>query len=705
MRRVTHAAHLLAVVTFIFFGAVVHAGKSTTATPTVSVSAPSPAVGTVTVSAQGTTRKLRRLEVYLDGNLKVTCSTSPCNYPWNTQFSANGTHTLHAKRYDAGGTVEASTSLAIVVNNDVTSPMVSLTAPATASGVVSLSASSSDAGGVNTTQIYIDGTLVASRIGSTASYSWNTTTTTDGIHTVEARGTDLSGNVGASALANVSVSNTTQPPSPPGGIAELPREQVDTSYVVPNGQVISVPVGGSLQAALDAAQPGDVITLAAGATYVGPFTLRNTVGTGWITVRTSTSDISLPVGSRVTPQHAPLMPRLVTSGGPILRADPGAHHYRFVGIELSPSPGVFLYNLVELGVGVTSPDALPHHIIFDRCYLHGDPGKGSRRGLALNTGEAAVIDSYLADFKEVGADSQAIGVWNGTGPFKFKNNYLEAAGENVMFGGADPSISQLVPADIEIRGNHFSKPLAWRLGDPTYAGTHWTVKNLFELKNARRVLIDGNLFEYNWADAQNGFAILFTVRNQDGTAPWSAVQDVTFTNNVVRHVAAGLNILGVDNFYPSELTQRIVVQNNLFLDVTASAWGGNGRLFQILAGPADVIIDHNTGFQTGSLIMGDGAPALGFAYTNNIAFHNAYGVMGTNHGVGNDTLATYFPGATFARNILIGGPSNLYPADNFFPATLVEVGFVDPAENDYSLSSTSPYGGMATDGTDIGALF
>jgi hypothetical protein len=104
-----------------------------------------------------------------------------------------------------------------------------------------------------------------------------------------------------SALENVSVSNTMPPPGPGGGIAELPRVQVDTSYVAPSGQVITVPAGGNFQAALDAAQPGDVITLAAGATYVGPFTLRNTTGTGWITVRTSTPDVKRtcpPVGPR-----------------------------------------------------------------------------------------------------------------------------------------------------------------------------------------------------------------------------------------------------------------------------------------------------------------------------------------------------------------------------------------------------------------------
>jgi hypothetical protein len=53
-----------------------------------------------------------------------------------------------------------------------------------------------------------------------------------------------------------------------------------------------------------------------------------------------------------------------------------------------------------------------------------------------------------------------------------------------MFGGGDPAIPNLVPSDIEIRRNYFSKPLSWRVGDPSYTGVTWLVKNLLELKNA-----------------------------------------------------------------------------------------------------------------------------------------------------------------------------------------------------------------------------
>jgi hypothetical protein len=57
---------------------------------------------------------------------------------------------------------------------------------------------------------------------------------------------------------------------------------------------------------------------------------------------------------------------------------------------------------------------------------------------------------------------------NGTGPFRIINNYIEAAGENVMFGGSWPATTGLIPSDIEISGNHILKNTAWR--NPQFRG-------------------------------------------------------------------------------------------------------------------------------------------------------------------------------------------------------------------------------------------
>ena len=482
----------------------------------------------------------------------------------------------------------------------------------------------------------------------------------------------------------------------------LPSKYVDTSYPVQTGTTITVPAGGSLQTAINNAQFGDTIVLQAGATYTGTFTLPAKSGTGWIVIRTSAPDSSIPAqGRRMTPAYAAQLPKIVTPGSAAaIQTAAGAHHYRLVGLEITVATTGTNYGLVLLGDtsgAQSSLSQVPHSLVLDRVYIHGQNSGNLLRGVAMNSANSAVIDSYISNVHFAGADSQAICGWNGPGPFKITNNYLEGAGENVMFGGADPDITNLVPADIEVRGNHFFKPTSWR-------GSSWTVKNIFELKNARRVLVDGNIFENNWLAGQNGFSILFTVRNQSGGAPWSVVEDVTFTRNIVRHVAAGINILGNDDLASSQQTKRINISNNLFYDVSSTNWGGNGRFVQMLDGTADITVDHNTAFFNGEVIAAAGDPHVRFTYRNNLTPHNQYGVAGDNY-YGNPAgaLSTYFPGVVFLKNILQGGTASRYPANNYFPATMSDVGFVNYAGGDYRLASTSPYNDQGTDGKDVGA--
>ena len=452
---------------------------------------------------------------------------------------------------------------------------------------------------------------------------------------------------------------------------ERPRSRVELPPQQAAGRVVHVKTGGDLQAALDSAMPGDRITLEPGVTYKGPFRLLRKTGEQWIVI-TSNGELP-PRGRRVGVQDAGRMPRLVSDGNTVIEAMPGAHHYHLVGLHISPADGTYVNTLVQLGDRERTAEEQPHHIVIERSYLHGDRTRGSRRGVALNSRYSAVVDSYLADFKEAGADSQAIAGWNGAGPFRIENNYLEGAGENVMFGGADPTVPQLVPADIEVLRNHMAKPLRWKAGDKAYEGTQWSVKNLFELKNARRVLVEGNVFERVWTQAQNGFAILFTVRNQDGGAPWSAVEDVTFINNVVRHAGGGVNVLGKDDNHPSQPTRRVEIRNNLFLDI-GEPWGA-GRLFQLLDGTSHVTIAHNTAFQTGSILFGgDHAPHAAFVFENNIAPHNEHGIIGSSTEPGNQTLARYFPRGVVRGNVIVGGNAGKYPNGNAFPNSLDETG-------------------------------
>jgi len=581
------------------------------------------------------------------------------------------------------------------------------------------------------------------------------------------------------------------------------------------------------QLALNASQPGDTILLRAGETFVGNFVLPAKSGsnTAPILIRSDAADSGLPAdGIRLVPPgytgaNVALnrLARLKGVGGgykttPVLQTAPGAHNYRLQFLDIDGVAQEGWGTLVEWGnnsAAQTTLSVIPYGIVLDRVYVHGHAMKGQKRCIALNGASLDVLNSFVSACAAVEIDAQAIAGFNGPGPFKISNNYLEASTENILFGGADPKISNLVPSDIEITRNLFTKPVSWRnpvlappsapaittaaSGGSLAAGTHyftvvavmktegdeavsarsaearvvvatngtrvtltwsgvagadfyrvyrgtsaggenrylqsaagttsivytgsgetaatpptagkrWNVKNLLELKNAQRVLIDGNIFEHSWAASQKGYAILLTPRNQDGTAPWSVVRNIALTNNVIQHVAGGIDILGTDYEHPSQRTTSILIRNNLVYDVSAT-WGGEHFLLMTGA-PVGVTVDHNTVHQDRMIVLADGDPIPSFTLTNNIAPQNEYGIFGSGAGFGNSALAAYFPDAIVRRNAIGGANPSLYPPDNFYPdMATFNAQFVDVAANDFRLMTASIFKNAGTDGKTLGVDF
>jgi hypothetical protein len=497
---------------------------------------------------------------------------------------------------------------------------------------------------------------------------------------------------------------------------ELPRVFLETTYLPPTGTTIKVSAGGDLQDAINRAKCGDAIRLAADATFLGNFVLPDKGECkDWISIRSDAPDSNLPKpGVRITPAYANVMPKVLSqNSSPAVTAANRANHYRFVGVEIAVAETVKLnYSIFLIGQPASTPVELPHDITIDRCYIHGTSKGNIKSGVVFNGASLAVVDSFISDIHVEGQDTQAIIGWNGPGPFKIVNNELEAAGENVMFGGARPALVGNIPSDIEIRGNHFFKPLSWMVGNPSYAGNHWSVKNLLEFKIAQRVLVTGNILENNWADGQNGFAFLITPRTEDGKAPWVYTQDITFTNNILRHTGSAVNISGLDSGDPQKVVRakRILIQNNLFDDVNGKSWGrgDGGDLFQLLSGADAVTIDHNTGFQSNRIIWADGIASTNFVYENNLMPHNAYGVIGSGYAPGISTLERFFPGFVFEKNLIegiasSGVPQSKYPASTLFAADWGAVNFVDLGKGNYALAANSRYKNKGTDGKDIGA--
>jgi hypothetical protein len=243
------------------------------------------------------------------------------------------------------------------------------------------------------------------------------------------------------------------------------------------------------------------------------------------------------------------------------------------------------------------------------------------------------------------------------------------------------------------------KPLTWKVDDPAYLGNHWTIKNLLELKNARRVTIDGNFFENNWADAQIGIPIVFTARNQGGNAPWSTVQDVTFTNNIVRNTQGGVNILKTDSESNGAVTSRITISNNIFDKI------GYFNAITLLRSPDSITITHNTVFKSGNIAVLDSAPGVpkgtGLVIRDNFFSEGDYGFFGSGIGEGTLALQAYYDSYAFERNNAAGRDGSLYPAGNTFVPTAA-AGFVDYVNGNYRLLPSSPFKNAGSDGKDIG---
>ena len=485
----------------------------------------------------------------------------------------------------------------------------------------------------------------------------------------------------------------------------------------------------TIQSAVNAANPGDTIVLQAGTTFSEEVVLKYKSGSSYITIQSS-QIANLPAdGIRVSPSDAQYMAKIVvpTSADSAIKTEittnGPAHNYRIIGVEFAPTnSSQLVYNLVQLGSSDTDQNSLTkvaHDFDIQRCYFHGATDSELRRGIALNSSNTSIVDSYFSEIHQTGSDAQAIAGWNGPGPYTIRNNYLEASGENILFGGSDPKIANLIPSDIAISHNYFSKKLSWYPRSPS-----WSIKNLFELKNAKRVNVTENYFENNWAQSQNGFALLITVRNQDGTAPWSTVEDVTFTRNVLKDTPRAFNILGQDSTgstTTSDNAKNISITNNLLVSIS-TLQASDGKCFQIPNVPSSSIgvqnltIEHNTCIGLGSypyFIAGDSSTSVaGFTIRNNIGM----GVTTNTDAsiAGNDQFGTtalnLMSGSNWAlqKNVLMlpNGSSN-YPNSgtnlNYYVNGPSSVGFVDFANGNYALSSSSTYHNAATDGTDIGA--
>ena len=462
------------------------------------------------------------------------------------------------------------------------------------------------------------------------------------------------------------------------GPAELPRVWVHTAIAdtPAPGKHLLVKSGEDFQQAIDKAECGDVVSLEAGATFSGEFRLpaKSCDDQHWIVIRTSAKDSDLPAeGTRLTPCYGgvaslPARPALHCSGNqavtakligsPPLNSRGPVDHYRFIGLELSHREGELRGAL--LGLGVNS-----HHVIVDRCWIHGNALDGTQRGIALNGSDLAVVDSTITDIHMVATDTQGIAGWTGSGPLKIANNFIEGGSSSIGFGGSG---SRVTPSDIEIRGNHMFKPLSWRLGGQSFIGVRFNTKVLLESKNSSRVLLEGNILENAWGGPQggDGDAIWFGPKNQSNACPSCEVNDITFRYNIIRHAGGAFYIFDApsDAGGIAQVASRYSIHDNIFDDIRKSYSGpgtSKGILFRLFgtarfSPPRDISIVHNTGAANGDflqILTALESPVSGLVIKDNLASTSPTAISGCQNRSGGEVIASCATGSVFENNVLI----------------------------------------------------
>lgn len=492
--------------------------------------------------------------------------------------------------------------------------------------------------------------------------------------------------------------------------------------------------GDNLQTAINACSPGDTLIVDQNTDF-GAVTLPARSDSGWIAI---VSSGTLPaIGTRIAPADASRCFRITSPSG--VAGNDGTQGWYIRGMHMAPTgnTGALIAFQGNPSAGGThvSGETEVQRIILQHLLIDVPDSRNIRRGILANGRDIRLADSYLDGFHDgvfgAGSDSQAWLAYNCTGVHRLENNYLSAASENLMYGGADSQSATYIPSDIEIIRNTFRKNPRWDPSDPAFAGTVMVIKAGLEFKCAVRVLVEGNDISKCWLWAP------FTLDwfNQDNTAPWSTLQDVMIRNN--RVTGPTPKAFQVSSFlYPNAGAARLAFINNLVTGVAAIS-GDNTSGSAVHLGwnspnnlATDVTFLHNTVLGCNRSTSFIENQTQGPIYIRITSKYNVWGfgdagwhqergdITGvTTTGEGDALLDAVMPDREFAQNAMLnmgtlsggimGPPQNTrskWPQTEFInpdssPAASgvnASTGVLDP---------TSPLKGIADNGSDVGVDF
>ncbi len=178
------------------------AAAADTESPQISIIDPGMRTGVFTTTVQATDNTgIAHVEFLLDGVLILTDYTPPFQLPLDSSLYDNGPHTLVGRAVDLVGRTQTD-DLHMDFSNlkDIRDPTVTITSPAsgaTVYGEVDVIATLTDDTGIAQAYLKVDGSweaiqpLPANPTSTTVTFEWDTTTATNGSHTVEVEVYDI----------------------------------------------------------------------------------------------------------------------------------------------------------------------------------------------------------------------------------------------------------------------------------------------------------------------------------------------------------------------------------------------------------------------------------------------------------------------------------------------------------------------------------
>lgn len=538
-----------------------------------------------------------------------------------------------------------------------------------------------------------------------------------------ASSTGLTGTTSGSFTVSAAVDTFYNPDNRLRGLgAALPRTVPTSTPPVQAGTIRYVgptDTYTTIQAAYNAASYGDSIVLRDGQTLSETVTFTPKVWVaGYIVIRSETEPT--PVGERTKPADwttQAIWQPPNTANAPVFLGPSGASHIWLQSLHLRSNPAVLGSSaLCLLGFDDGDPLAInaagiPDALNLDRCYLHHDDPSTAhycQRAVRWRSKNTAVINCYFKGFQSTGGgDSQSLFVDNTPGNMLLDNNYIEGEAEGFIIGGTDFIGPDLVPTDVTITRNYWTKPSAYIVGPPT-----WQTKNLLELKAGHRIRVEGNIFDGFWDSGVSQWSALNVKSvNQiiSASNAYVGASDVVIRHNFVRNVPDLMTCHGGPQG-PVEILSRVVVHNLLCANINSTTWsnGTNGDgLLAHFASFNDTVFDHITFVSAPkanllrTLILGDFSSPTRHATVANLLIQTDLGAGLIVSGASatptmNGIITTIDPDAVFATNYYGGmDPAwNAYnvansPAGNLFVNFDGSANAPDPGFTNYAIRTTA----------------